>query len=94
MNTYTVVKRNGQITIPVAVRKALGLEEGDRIEVVVTDDDQPQATLRRVPSAVESTYGVAKWNGAPIDVAEFDRAFEDEIVTEAMRELGWQDERK
>ena len=53
MNTYTVVRRNGQITIPLAIRKALGIEEGDRIELVLTDGDRDRATLRRVPSATE-----------------------------------------
>jgi len=93
MSTYTIVRRNGQITIPIAVRRALGIEEGDRIEVVLTDDSQDLATLRRVPSATDATYGIAQWTGEPIDIAEFDRTFEDEMVTEAMRELGLPDDR-
>jgi AbrB family looped-hinge helix DNA binding protein len=94
MSTFTVVSRNGQITIPIAVRKALGIEEGDRVEVVLIDDNQGRAMLRRVPSVAESTYGIARWEGGPIDVAEFDRVFEDEVVTEAIRELGLEDDRK
>jgi AbrB family looped-hinge helix DNA binding protein len=92
MSAYTVVRRNGQITIPVAVRKALGIEEGDKIEVVLADDNRQRAMLRRLPSATESTYGIARWSGDPIDVAEFDRVFEDELVTEAIRELGRRDD--
>jgi AbrB family looped-hinge helix DNA binding protein len=88
MSSYTVVTRNGQMTIPVAVRKALGIEDGDRVELTLTDADQRRATLQRVPSVTESTYGIAQWEGDPIDVAEFDRVFEEEVVAEAMRELG------
>jgi AbrB family looped-hinge helix DNA binding protein len=88
MNAYTVVTRKGQITIPSAIRKSLGIEVGDRIEVTLTGESDRFATIRRVPSVAESTYGLARWQGPPIDVAEFGRIVEDEIVDEAARELG------
>jgi len=40
------------------------------------------------PTVVESTYGLARWQGLPIDVSEFHRTFENEIVSESARELG------
>jgi len=38
MATYTKVTRNGQITLPSSVRKALAIEEGDMIEIEVMDE--------------------------------------------------------
>jgi len=38
MATYTKVTRNGQITLPSSVRKALSIEEGDMIEIEVMDE--------------------------------------------------------
>jgi AbrB family looped-hinge helix DNA binding protein len=36
--TLTKVTRNGQVTLPAAVRRALHVEEGDYVEVRVTED--------------------------------------------------------
>ncbi|TET82944.1 MAG: AbrB/MazE/SpoVT family DNA-binding domain-containing protein, partial [Anaerolineales bacterium] len=36
--TLTKVTRNGQITLPAAVRRAANIEEGDLIKVVVEGD--------------------------------------------------------
>jgi AbrB family looped-hinge helix DNA binding protein len=38
MTTYTKVTRNGQITLPSSVRKALTIEEGDMIEIKIIDE--------------------------------------------------------
>ena len=38
MATYTKVTRNGQITLPSPVRKALNIEEGDMIEIEIVDE--------------------------------------------------------
>ncbi len=38
METEIVVKKKGQTTIPVRIRKKLKIEEGTRLEVVVTDE--------------------------------------------------------
>jgi AbrB family looped-hinge helix DNA binding protein len=38
MPTYSKVTRNGQITLPARVRKKLGIEEGDLIEIEVKDE--------------------------------------------------------
>ena len=42
MSNYSKVTRHGQITLPASVRKKLGVEEGDIIEIEVVDD---RATL-------------------------------------------------
>ncbi len=38
METEIVVKKKGQTTIPVGIRKKLKIEEGTRLEVVITDE--------------------------------------------------------
>ena len=37
MPAYSKVTRHGQITIPASVRKELGVEEGDLVEIEVVD---------------------------------------------------------
>jgi len=38
MPAYSKVTRHGQITLPASVRKELGVEEGDLVEIEVIDD--------------------------------------------------------
>jgi AbrB family looped-hinge helix DNA binding protein len=57
----TRVTRKGQITVPVEVRRALGLQEGDNVAVVL---EGGRATLERRPSFVARTAGVFKANRA------------------------------
>jgi len=38
MPVYSKVTRHGQITLPASVRKELGVEEGDLIEIEVRDE--------------------------------------------------------
>jgi AbrB family looped-hinge helix DNA binding protein len=91
MNAYTVVTRKGQITIPAEIRRALGIEQGDRIEVLLSNRDPRHAVLRPVPSVTESTYGLAGARSEPIDITEYDRAVEEEIVAHAIVQLGLKD---
>jgi AbrB family looped-hinge helix DNA binding protein len=51
----TTLTRKGQITVPSEIRRALGLERGDRIAVSLDEDG---ARLRRVGSVVDETFGV------------------------------------
>ena len=38
MPAYSKVTRHGQVTLPASVRRELGVEEGDLIEIEVVDD--------------------------------------------------------
>ena len=38
MSVYSKLTRHGQITIPASVRKELGVEEGDLVEIEVVDE--------------------------------------------------------
>ncbi|MBI2954860.1 MAG: AbrB/MazE/SpoVT family DNA-binding domain-containing protein [Chloroflexi bacterium] len=42
----TTVTRKGQITVPAEIRRALGLQKGDRVALVM-DNGQPQARRDR-----------------------------------------------
>jgi len=47
MGSRATITSKGQITIPVAVRRQLGLRKGDQVEFEIHDGT---ATLRRAPS--------------------------------------------
>ena len=38
MTVYSKVTRHGQITLPASIRKELGVEEGDIVEIEVVDE--------------------------------------------------------
>jgi AbrB family looped-hinge helix DNA binding protein len=79
----TSVTTKGQVTIPVEVRKRLGLKARDR---VVFELDGDVATIRRAPSRVLQAYGAF----GPISTADilnsredFERAVAEEVMSEA-----------
>jgi AbrB family looped-hinge helix DNA binding protein len=61
----TRVTRKGQITIPAHVRRALGLSEGDAIEVQY-DEVTQVATFSSPESLVRRTAGILKRPGQPV----------------------------
>ncbi len=50
------VTSKGQLTLPVEVRRRMGIDPGDRVTIVV-DDDQDRAVVRRVEATVRSVRG-------------------------------------
>jgi AbrB family looped-hinge helix DNA binding protein len=62
MNGVTSLTRKGQVTLPKAVREALGLKPFDRIEVEVVDGE---AHLRKARLSLDEIAGVLP----PLDVA-------------------------
>ncbi len=54
MQTSTVT-RKGQVTIPVRVRRRLGLQQGDRVAFVDEDD---RIVLRPVQNDVRAAFGL------------------------------------
>lgn len=57
MLTSTVTVK-GQVTIPVSLRKRMGLREGDRVEFVQEEDGR--VVIRRVENRAESAFGLLK----------------------------------
>jgi AbrB family looped-hinge helix DNA binding protein len=70
----------GQITIPMEIRKALGLVEGDRIEVQL---EAGTVCLRRAESVIARTAGIFAHAGPPRSVEEMREAAEVAIALEA-----------
>jgi AbrB family looped-hinge helix DNA binding protein len=58
MNEQTTrVTRKGQVTIPIAIREALGLKEGDS---VIWQLEEKEVSLRRGGNVVARTAGILK----------------------------------
>ena len=57
MSEYVAtVTSKGQLTLPAAVRRQLGIESGDRVTIVIEDENG--ARLRRVDHDVDSVRGM------------------------------------
>lgn len=57
----TKLTRKGQITIPQAVREALGLKEGDALVVEVEEvDGHKRATVKSALAIIDELFGSAK----------------------------------
>ena len=89
----TVITRKGQITLPIEIRRSLGLKEGDKIAVSLLDEDNGsgegtprRVVLRPVRSVAEMTFGAVPARKQPEDFAELRRHFEEGIVDEALLE--------
>ncbi len=77
----TVLTRKGQTTIPLEIRRALGLKEGDRIEWL---QEGPRAWLRPASSIVERTAGVFKPATMPPSAEELREVAERAIAEGAL----------
>jgi AbrB family looped-hinge helix DNA binding protein len=84
----TRVSREGQITVPIEVRRALGLQEGDNVAMLLDDDGR--VTLERRPSVVARTAGIFR-SGRPPMSPEQQEAFE-RGVAEDQTSLVWSPE--
>jgi AbrB family looped-hinge helix DNA binding protein len=63
MPAYSKLTRHGQITIPASVRKELGVEEGDLVEIEVVDE---KAVLipKRLVDKNQAYFWTEKWQDA------------------------------
>ena len=60
MPTYSKVTRHGQITLPAPVRKSLGIEEGDMVEIEVIDDKAVLVPKRLIDKS-QAYFWTKKW---------------------------------
>ena len=65
METVTLVKltRNGQITLPAQARRALHVEEGDYVEVRVTEDNIV-LTPKKLVDKSQAYFWSPEWHAA------------------------------
>ncbi|MDP2935488.1 MAG: AbrB/MazE/SpoVT family DNA-binding domain-containing protein [Dehalococcoidia bacterium] len=80
----TVVTRKGQITIPAEIRRSLGIMEGDKVALSLTDGEKPKVSLRPIRSVAELTFGAINARKRPEDFKELRRIFEDEMAARTM----------
>lgn len=71
MSTATITSK-GQITIPVAVRNVLGLQPGDRIEFVETDNGQFNIVVATKP--VTALKGLIRKPINPVSIEDMNAA--------------------
>jgi AbrB family looped-hinge helix DNA binding protein len=73
MKTTAVVSTNGQVVIPIEVRRRLGIKPGTRLHFEVNG---PKASLQvasaRKPSTVAEGSGLLRYSGPPIAVEDMD----------------------
>ena len=81
MDKLGVITRKGQVTIPVELRNALGLRQGDRVAFRLEDKE-----VRIIPrgSVTERTAGMFRTTRAPLTVEELREAIEVAIAEEAV----------
>ncbi|MBI4191661.1 MAG: AbrB/MazE/SpoVT family DNA-binding domain-containing protein [Betaproteobacteria bacterium] len=69
----TSVTSKGQVTIPRQVRKALGITAGTRVRFTAEGRTARMEILKAgKPSTVEEGFGMAKYKGPPVRLADFD----------------------
>lgn len=71
MASATITSK-GQVTIPVKVRTALGLDTGDRIEFVETEDGK--FAIMAATISVRKLKGMIRKPAAPVSVEEMNGA--------------------
>ncbi len=63
MTTYSKVTRHGQVTLPASVRRKLGIEEGDLIEVMV-EDDKAILLPKKIIDKSQAYFWTKEWQEA------------------------------
>ena len=69
MPAYSKVTRHGQITLPASVRKELGVEEGDLLEIEIIDE---KAVLipKKLVDKNQAYFWTKKWQEAEKEASE------------------------
>ncbi len=73
MTTLVKVTRNGQITIPAAIRQELEIQEGDYVEVSVVDDTVV-LTPKQLVDKSQAYFWTEEWQAAGWEADEDIRA--------------------
>lgn len=62
------VTSKGQITIPIEVRRKLGLKPGDRMRFV--EGENGEIVLKPKTGSIMDLRGIVKWKGKPVTIEE------------------------
>lgn len=85
MRREIAITRKGQVTIPVEVRRALGLKARDRV-IFELSAEEGVAKLRPAPSKVARWFGVVAPRERPEDFRSVRKEFEEMVAQEAAEE--------
>jgi AbrB family looped-hinge helix DNA binding protein len=80
----TKVTRHGQITIPASVRKRLGIEEGDLVEIEI-DDEKAVLVPKKLVDKSQAYFWTRKWQ-------EGEQAADEDIKTGRVKTFNTVDE--
>lgn len=69
MTTYSKVTRHGQVTLPASVRRKLGIQEGDLVEVVV-EDDKAVLLPKKIVDKGQAYFWTKEWQQAEKEASE------------------------
>jgi len=69
MPAYTKVTRHGQVTLPASIRKKLGIEGGDLIEVTV-EDDRAVLLPKKLIDKSQAYFWTKEWQEAEKEASE------------------------
>lgn len=79
----TTVTEKGQVTIPVELRRAIGLKARDKVRFEL---EEGVITIRRAPSRILAGYGAVTPRHRPEPFSEVRREFEGEVAKEVLGE--------
>jgi AbrB family looped-hinge helix DNA binding protein len=69
MTTYSKITRNGQVTLPSSIRKKLGVDEGDIVEIEIVND-----TVVLVPKKLidmsQAYFWSKKWQAGELEAEQ------------------------
>ena len=68
--TESGVTAKGQITLPKAVREALGVQTGDRVRYIIQDGEVRIRPVR----PISRLFGVVKYDGPPVSLEDMERS--------------------
>ena len=70
--TESGITAKGQITLPKAVREALGVQTGDRVRYIIQDGEVRIRPVR----PMSRLFGVVKYDGPPVSLEDMERSME------------------
>ncbi len=84
------ITSKGQITIPVEVRKRLGLKTGDRVGFI--ENENGEIILKPKTGSIMNLRGIVKWTGKPAKIEEMNEAIATHIQEDWARFEGQRSE--
>ena len=68
--TESGITAKGRITLPKAVREALGVQTGDRVRYIIQDGEVRIRPVR----PMSRLFGVVKYDGPPVSLEDMERS--------------------